>query len=278
MGIAASIAGLAILFLVGRKLAEHVYRKAVDERRLMTTGVHRYVRHPFYLHFVLLPVGLFLITLNYLALLVLVVRDALGTATRHVVDARRRAVPPGALRRRRRGVLRADGAGAPSPAAFVRSMLVRPATEVDRPAVDAFLQNHGSASVARLGELVEAQDHPALVANADGRLTGVLTFVVMGDRCEVLTLHATERGQGVGSALLDEVARVATAAGCRLLWLVDERQRRRDPLLSAPRVPARGAAAWRRRREPPHAEARDPRGRRARDPSPRRARPATGPR
>jgi protein-S-isoprenylcysteine O-methyltransferase Ste14 len=72
VGIAASIAGLAILFLVGRKLAVHVYRKAVDERRLMTTGVHRYVRHPFYLHFVLLPVGLFLITLNYLALLVLV--------------------------------------------------------------------------------------------------------------------------------------------------------------------------------------------------------------
>ena len=72
VGIAASIAGLAILFLVGRKLAAHVYRKAVDERRLMTTGVHRYVRHPFYLHFVLLPVGLFLITLNYLALLVLV--------------------------------------------------------------------------------------------------------------------------------------------------------------------------------------------------------------
>lgn len=71
-GIAASIAGLAILFLVGRKLAVHVYSKGVDERRLMTTGVHRYVRHPFYLHFVLLPVGLFLITLNYLALLVLV--------------------------------------------------------------------------------------------------------------------------------------------------------------------------------------------------------------
>jgi protein-S-isoprenylcysteine O-methyltransferase Ste14 len=71
-GIAVSVAGLAILFLVGRKLAVHVYRKAEEERRLMTTGVHRYVRHPFYLHFVLLPAGLFLITLNYLALLVLV--------------------------------------------------------------------------------------------------------------------------------------------------------------------------------------------------------------
>ena len=72
VGIVASAAGLAILYLVGRKLAVHVYRKAVDERQLMTTGVHRHVRHPFYLHFILLPVGLFLITLNYLALLVLV--------------------------------------------------------------------------------------------------------------------------------------------------------------------------------------------------------------
>jgi ribosomal protein S18 acetylase RimI-like enzyme len=103
----------------------------------------------------------------------------------------------------------------------VRSMPVRAATEADRAAVDAFLEDHGSASVARLGELVDARDHPALVASADGGLlAGVLTFVVMGGRCEVLTLHATERGQGVGSALLDEVARVATAAGCRLLWLV----------------------------------------------------------
>jgi ribosomal protein S18 acetylase RimI-like enzyme len=97
---------------------------------------------------------------------------------------------------------------------------VRPATEADRAAVDAFLQDHGSASVARLGELVDARDHPALVANTDGQLAGVLTFVVMGDRCEVLTLHAAQRGRGVGSALIDEVARVATVAGCRLLWLV----------------------------------------------------------
>jgi protein-S-isoprenylcysteine O-methyltransferase Ste14 len=30
------------------------------------------VRHPFYLHFILLPVGLFLLTLNYLALVVVI--------------------------------------------------------------------------------------------------------------------------------------------------------------------------------------------------------------
>jgi protein-S-isoprenylcysteine O-methyltransferase Ste14 len=71
-GIVLSVVGLAILIGLGRKLAVNVYRRAVHERELMTTGLHRYVRHPFYIHFFLLPIGLFLLTLNYLALLVLV--------------------------------------------------------------------------------------------------------------------------------------------------------------------------------------------------------------
>jgi protein-S-isoprenylcysteine O-methyltransferase Ste14 len=70
-GTAFSLIGLAILIGVGRKLAVNVYRRALAERELMTTGVHRYVRHPFYLHFFLLPIGLFLVTLNYLSILVL---------------------------------------------------------------------------------------------------------------------------------------------------------------------------------------------------------------
>jgi protein-S-isoprenylcysteine O-methyltransferase Ste14 len=70
-GVIMSVLGLAIMIIVGRTLAVRVYRLASHERAMITTGLHRYVRHPFYLHFVLLPVGLFLLTLNYLALLVL---------------------------------------------------------------------------------------------------------------------------------------------------------------------------------------------------------------
>lgn len=71
-GIAFSVVGLAILIGVGRKLAVNVYRLAAHERELMTTGLHRYIRHPFYIHFVLIPMGSFLVSLNYLALLLLV--------------------------------------------------------------------------------------------------------------------------------------------------------------------------------------------------------------
>lgn len=71
-GITLSTLGLAILIGLGRKLAVNVYRFAVHERRLMTTGLHRYVRHPFYIHFFLIPVGSFLVSLNYFSLLLLV--------------------------------------------------------------------------------------------------------------------------------------------------------------------------------------------------------------
>ena len=76
-GIIISVGSLAILIGIGRKLAVRVYRLAAEERELMTDGLHRYVRHPFYLQFLLLPVGLFLLTLNYLAVLVFIAYNTL---------------------------------------------------------------------------------------------------------------------------------------------------------------------------------------------------------
>jgi protein-S-isoprenylcysteine O-methyltransferase Ste14 len=81
VGIVLSVAGLAILIGVGRKLAVNVYRRAIDEREMMTTGAHRYVRHPFYIQFLVLPIGLFLLTMNYLALLVLAAYTTLWQPT-----------------------------------------------------------------------------------------------------------------------------------------------------------------------------------------------------
>jgi ribosomal protein S18 acetylase RimI-like enzyme len=99
-------------------------------------------------------------------------------------------------------------------------MRVRRRDESDRPAVDAFLARHGSARVARRGSIECPLDHPALLAEEDERLLGVLTYVVDGTECEVLSLHADERRRGVGSALVAEVRRVAAAAGATRLWLI----------------------------------------------------------
>jgi GNAT superfamily N-acetyltransferase len=99
-------------------------------------------------------------------------------------------------------------------------MRVRPREPADRAAVEPFLARWHSDRVARLGALERPLDHPALLAEEDGRLLGLLTYVVAAPRCEILTLHADERGRGVGSALIEAVERVAAEAGCTTLWLI----------------------------------------------------------
>jgi GNAT superfamily N-acetyltransferase len=100
---------------------------------------------------------------------------------------------------------------------------VRPRAPAEQTAAQAFLAQHHSARVARLGELVEPLQHPAFVAGAaGGRLLGLLTYVPDRDwtQCEILTLHAAEHWRGVGTALVEAVERLAARQGCTRLWLI----------------------------------------------------------
>jgi len=90
----------------------------------------------------------------------------------------------------------------------------------DGVAVEAFLGEHGSLRVARRGELVDSLDHPAFLAWVGDVLSGVATYVVDGEACELLTLHARHQFAGVGTALVEAVARAAREADCRRLWVV----------------------------------------------------------
>lgn len=95
-----------------------------------------------------------------------------------------------------------------------------PSRTEHRPSLEQFLRDNNALRVARRGTLVDALDHPAILAVSGSDLLGVATYVVDGDACELLTLHAATRLHGVGTALLGAVSRVARDAACRRLWLV----------------------------------------------------------
>jgi L-amino acid N-acyltransferase YncA len=90
----------------------------------------------------------------------------------------------------------------------------------DRAAIDAFLDDRGSVRVARLGELVNARAHPALVAEEAGVLVGVLTYILTSDACEVLTLHSVKPRRGAGTALIRAIEDIAKQKGCGRLFLI----------------------------------------------------------
>ena len=103
---------------------------------------------------------------------------------------------------------------------MVGAVAIREARATDRRWIGPFLADVHSTRVARRGGIVSPSDHPMLVAEVGGIPVGLLTYVVAGDSCEILTLHATQRQGGVGTALLDRVKEVARAAGCRMLWVL----------------------------------------------------------
>lgn len=74
--------------------------------------------------------------------------------------------------------------------------------------------------MARAGELVNAAEHPAVLAWEDGELAGVASYIVDGANCELLTLYVSERLVGTGSALLTCVREIALDADCSRLWVV----------------------------------------------------------
>ncbi len=61
--------GLVLYSIAGKTVSQEVYSKATEERKMITTGIYAYIRHPFYLSFILIPVGFLLISLNYLSVL-----------------------------------------------------------------------------------------------------------------------------------------------------------------------------------------------------------------
>ncbi|MFG1627852.1 GNAT family N-acetyltransferase [Kribbella sp. NPDC049227] len=103
----------------------------------------------------------------------------------------------------------------------MEGLVVRKATEADHAAVVGLLSAAwGGSVVVAHGTTYDAATLPALVAEQDGRIVGLLTYTVADGDLEVVTIDAPVRHLGVGSALLTAAIEVAREAGARRLWLI----------------------------------------------------------
>lgn len=85
---------------------------------------------------------------------------------------------------------------------------LRRLTATDKPVVTPILvREWGAAEVAALsiGGVIDASTLPGWLAEADGEVVGLLTYLIKGETAELVTINAFAGG-GVGAALLTALA------------------------------------------------------------------------
>ncbi|RME26780.1 MAG: GNAT family N-acetyltransferase [Candidatus Zixiibacteriota bacterium] len=101
------------------------------------------------------------------------------------------------------------------------SFAVREKAPADSDWVRALLRNTGGDCVVSRGRKWFPADLPGFVAIDDANeRVGLATYRIENRECELVTLDALKKWQGIGTALLERVAAAARQAGCRRLWLI----------------------------------------------------------
>jgi ribosomal protein S18 acetylase RimI-like enzyme len=77
----------------------------------------------------------------------------------------------------------------------------------------------GSELVAVHGTVLRPAEMPGFIAERSRRVVGLLTYQLVGDMLEIVTLNAIERRAGVGTRLIEAVASAARHFGCREIRL-----------------------------------------------------------
>ena len=98
--------------------------------------------------------------------------------------------------------------------------MIRKATPNDKVELENFLKRWNALLVARRGVLELSLNHPALIAESQGKIVGASTYIVRRRECEVLTLHIDDKWKGTGSALIAAVKETARDLRCKRLWLI----------------------------------------------------------
>lgn len=93
---------------------------------------------------------------------------------------------------------------------------IRPVSESDRLMLAWLVAKlWGSDLVAVHGTVLHPAELPGFLAERAGRVVGLLTYQLLGDTLEIVTLNAIDRHAGIGTQLIEAATGTARRLGCR---------------------------------------------------------------
>lgn len=100
-------------------------------------------------------------------------------------------------------------------------MVVEPINQRNRETVRAWIATWPADYIISRGRSLRPGDLEGFVAFDDeDTLIGLLTYEIIGDQFEVVTLDALTQWSGIGTQLMNRAIATARDAGCKRLWLI----------------------------------------------------------
>ncbi len=101
------------------------------------------------------------------------------------------------------------------------SFSIKNVTDHDREWVLRIARGWGADFIVSRGrKIYPAEIEGYYAVDESGERIGLVTFECVGEQCEVVTLDAFRKFQGIGTALLERVREHVRQHGCRRLWLI----------------------------------------------------------
>jgi GNAT superfamily N-acetyltransferase len=97
-------------------------------------------------------------------------------------------------------------------------MEYRAVTPQNRSDINAFIEEHwyGTQMIVH-GEAVDMTRLDGVAAYDGEVLTGLITYRIEAGECEIMSLDSDREGAGIGTALVDQVIRIAGERHCHLI-------------------------------------------------------------
>lgn len=91
----------------------------------------------------------------------------------------------------------------------------------DEPFVESFISdNWGSSISVSRGKTHETTKLPGFICKKGHTVIGLVTYEIIQDDCEIVTLDSKVNNQGLGTQLMEKVIEKARLNRCKRVWLI----------------------------------------------------------
>lgn len=83
-----------------------------------------------------------------------------------------------------------------------------------------FIDNWFSTDMNIRGEIIDGTKVNGFLLQEENTIIGLVTYIFLGDICEIVSIDSKRENIGIGSALLKEVEKIAIDNNCKKMRLI----------------------------------------------------------